>query len=392
MTDVRENVSSFRRMDESTAEHWGVIGTESIEAWGLVPDRVLALLRSLADIRVGFAVDQLTHSLQTATRAERAGADDEVIVAALCHDIGKAISEPNHPAVAAALLKPFVGEDVSWMIQVHQDFQGKHYYQHFGKDPDAREQYRDHPHVRSSPSGSPTSGTRRRSTPTTTRCRSSTSSRWCARSSARRGRSGRPEHGRHRHRVRPARSGRGDHRWRSRPGRRRRRLLAEAGAHVVVVDWRAELAERDRVVDRRRRVFGRAGAGRRQRPQPPSTRCSAKVVARSRSCRCDDQQRRHHHRLDAADGHRGRARPGDGRQLQGCRVRIAGRGPAHDRGRPRQHHQPDVRCRRQRVRLRRRRTAQPRPPPISSLARWPSRSARRACASTRSLPAGSTRR
>ncbi len=145
MTDVRENVSSFRRMDESTAEHWGVIGTESIEAWALVPDRVLAMLRSLADIRVGFAVDQLTHSLQTATRAERSGADDEVIVASLCHDIAKAISEPNHPAVAAALLKPFVRDDVSWVIQVHQDFQGKHYYQHFGKDPDARDQYRDHP-------------------------------------------------------------------------------------------------------------------------------------------------------------------------------------------------------------------------------------------------------
>ena len=137
--------STFTRMDESTAEQWGVIGTESIEAWGLVPDRVLAMLRSLADIRVGFAVDQLTHSLQTATRAERAGADDEVIVASLCHDIAKSISEPNHPAVAAALIKPFVRDDVAWMIQVHQDFQGKHYFQHFGKDPDAREQHSGHP-------------------------------------------------------------------------------------------------------------------------------------------------------------------------------------------------------------------------------------------------------
>ena len=29
------------------------------------------------------------------------------------------------------------------MIRVHQDFQGRHYYHHFGGDPDAREKHRD---------------------------------------------------------------------------------------------------------------------------------------------------------------------------------------------------------------------------------------------------------
>jgi predicted HD phosphohydrolase len=145
MTDVKDTVTSFRRMDESTPEHWGVIGNESIAAWALVPDRILRMLRELAEVRVGFAVDQLTHCLQTATRAERAGADDEVVVAALCHDIAKVISEPNHPAIAAELIRPFVRDEVAWMIQVHQDFQGRHYFQHFGKDPNAREQHRGHP-------------------------------------------------------------------------------------------------------------------------------------------------------------------------------------------------------------------------------------------------------
>jgi predicted HD phosphohydrolase len=108
-------------------------------------DLVLALLRSLADITDGFATDQLTHCLQTATRAERAGADPEVVVASLCHDIGKAISVPNHPAIAAEILKPYVRDEVYSMIRAHQDFQGRHYYQHFGGDPDAREQYRGQP-------------------------------------------------------------------------------------------------------------------------------------------------------------------------------------------------------------------------------------------------------
>jgi predicted HD phosphohydrolase len=66
-------------------------------------------------------------------------------VASLCHDIGEAISVPNHPAIAAAILKPYVSEDTHFMIQAHQDFQGRHYYHHFGMDPDARHKYTDHP-------------------------------------------------------------------------------------------------------------------------------------------------------------------------------------------------------------------------------------------------------
>jgi predicted HD phosphohydrolase len=103
---------------------------------------VLDMLRSLDSIVDGFATDQLTHCLQTATLAERAGADDEVVVAALCHDIGKAVSVPNHPAIAAAIIKPYVREEVYEMIRVHQDFQGRHYYHHFGGNPDARETHR----------------------------------------------------------------------------------------------------------------------------------------------------------------------------------------------------------------------------------------------------------
>jgi predicted HD phosphohydrolase len=135
---------TFTRMDESTAEEWATIGAETSKNQPRVADSVLAMLRSLSDITDGFAVDQLTHCLQTATRAERAGADDEVVVASLCHDVGKAVSVFNHPAIAAEILRPYVRPDVYWMILVHQDFQGRHYYEHFGGDPNAREQYRGH--------------------------------------------------------------------------------------------------------------------------------------------------------------------------------------------------------------------------------------------------------
>lgn len=137
--------ATFTRMDASTAEQWAEIGRQTRANQGRVADRILTLLRSLADVTDGFATDQLTHCLQTATLAEEAGADDEVVVAALCHDVGKAISVPNHAAIGAEMLRPYVRPDVYWVLKVHQDFQGRHYYHHFGLDPNKREEYRDHP-------------------------------------------------------------------------------------------------------------------------------------------------------------------------------------------------------------------------------------------------------
>ena len=144
-TDTTTPVTSFRRMDQGTQKDWDVIMAESEIVMAQMPERVLALLESLRTITSGFAVDQLVHVTQTATRAQRAGADDELVVASLCHDIGKAISVLNHPAVAADIIGPYVRPEVEWMIRYHQDFQGKHYYGFIGMDPDSRERHRGHP-------------------------------------------------------------------------------------------------------------------------------------------------------------------------------------------------------------------------------------------------------
>jgi predicted HD phosphohydrolase len=111
----------------------------------LVPDRILATLRSLAALQQGFLIDQLEHSLQTATRAERAGADLDIVVASLCHDMGKALTNVNHPAIAAEMIRPWVSPEVYWMVQVHQDFQGLHYYGRMGLDPMMRRRHAGHP-------------------------------------------------------------------------------------------------------------------------------------------------------------------------------------------------------------------------------------------------------
>ena len=133
--------STFTRMDESTAEQWAVIGAETMANQPRVADEILSMLRKLEGITDGFGCDQLVHALQTATLAEQAGADQEMVVASLCHDIGKTISVFGHPEIAASILKPYVRDEVYQAIRAHQDFQGRHYYHHFGGDVNARDKY-----------------------------------------------------------------------------------------------------------------------------------------------------------------------------------------------------------------------------------------------------------
>jgi predicted HD phosphohydrolase len=142
-TTEQPRQATFTRMDESTQEEWAEIGRQTFANQPRVADHILGLLRSLSTVVDGFATDQLTHCLQTATLAEKAGADTEMIVASLCHDVGKAISVPNHAAISAELLKPYVRTDVYQTIRNHQDFQGKHYYHHFGLPRDMREKFKD---------------------------------------------------------------------------------------------------------------------------------------------------------------------------------------------------------------------------------------------------------
>jgi predicted HD phosphohydrolase len=134
--------ATFTRMDSSTREEWMLIGRATVQAQAQVPRQMMSMLRSLEGLYGGFGVDQLHHALHTASLARRANASDEVVLAALCHDVGKVISIPNHGAIAAEMLKPYVSKDVYHVVRTHQDFQGRHYAGHFGMNPELRERYR----------------------------------------------------------------------------------------------------------------------------------------------------------------------------------------------------------------------------------------------------------
>jgi predicted HD phosphohydrolase len=136
----------FTTMLEGTQEDWAAISLAHVQHQrNVVPRQIMANLARLADLELGFAADQLTHSLMCATLARRAGASDEEVVAALCHDIGKLFSVPNHGPVAAEMLKPYVSDDIYQAIYWHQEFQGEHYFAFLGKDPNGRERFRDEP-------------------------------------------------------------------------------------------------------------------------------------------------------------------------------------------------------------------------------------------------------
>ncbi|HKZ79481.1 MAG TPA: HD domain-containing protein [Pyrinomonadaceae bacterium] len=138
---------AFTSMDQLRAgsEDIAIIGKALIERQATMPQMIKSLLRQLEEHVDGFPVDQLVHALQTATRAEHGGASEEMIVAALCHDIGKAVSDANHGAISAEILKPYVSAETYEIVRTHQDFQGRYIYSFIGKDPEARRRYADRP-------------------------------------------------------------------------------------------------------------------------------------------------------------------------------------------------------------------------------------------------------
>jgi predicted HD phosphohydrolase len=120
--------ATFTRMEHSTKEDWDIITGEFMKISKSLPDRVLAHLRLLDGDTGGFAVDRLTHSLQTATLALKDGRDEEYVVCALLQDVGDTLGSYNHPDIAAAI------------------FQGYNFFHHVGMDRNMRDRFRGHPH------------------------------------------------------------------------------------------------------------------------------------------------------------------------------------------------------------------------------------------------------
>jgi len=110
-------------MKSGTAEDFELIAANDKQTANELPDRLIAHLQEMAKDDGGYKINRLDHVLQTATRASRNNADDDWVVAALLHDIGDSLAPFTHGQVAAEIIRPFVREEVAWVVRHHGTFQ-----------------------------------------------------------------------------------------------------------------------------------------------------------------------------------------------------------------------------------------------------------------------------
>lgn len=138
-------IVSFRQMKDGTKEDYDLLDESEREFAKQLPQHIMAALKRLDHSLEGYPLSRLGHSLQTATRALRDGADDELVVAALIHDLGDELSPYNHAEIAAGIIRPYVREEVTWIVEQHGLFQTYYYVHHNGGDRFMRDRFKDHP-------------------------------------------------------------------------------------------------------------------------------------------------------------------------------------------------------------------------------------------------------
>ena len=134
----------FKQMKDGTKEEYLLLDKHEKKYIEGTADRLINFMGGLNNTLEGYQVTRLEHSLQTATRALKDKADDEMIVAALLHDIGDELAPLNHSEYAAAVLKPYVSKKTHWIIEKHGEFQMYYYAHHLGGNKNQREKYKDH--------------------------------------------------------------------------------------------------------------------------------------------------------------------------------------------------------------------------------------------------------
>ena len=135
---------SFRQMKHGTSEDYHLLAGLERSYAAALPERLTDALLRLGNSLEGYQVSRLEHSLQCATRAERDGADEEMVAAALLHDLGDDLAPHNHAALAAEIVRGYVRPEITWIVAQHGIFQAYYYAHHYGQDRNARDALRGH--------------------------------------------------------------------------------------------------------------------------------------------------------------------------------------------------------------------------------------------------------
>ncbi len=136
----------FTQMKDGDREDYALLEKLEHEYVKGTADRLLTALVELDESLSGYQITRLGHSLQSATRAWRDGADQDWVVGALLHDIGDIFAPHNHDEYAATILKPFLREQVTWTVEAHGDFQLAYFGHHVGANPNKRERHAGSPY------------------------------------------------------------------------------------------------------------------------------------------------------------------------------------------------------------------------------------------------------
>lgn len=137
---------SFTQMKHGTKEDYELLEKLEKPYLSLTADRVMDELRRQGEVSLeGYPITRLEHGLQSGTRALREGADIDWVVGALLHDIGDGLAPQNHDRFSAEVIRPFVRDEVAWVVEHHGIFQMFYYGHHYGWDRDARDRFKDHP-------------------------------------------------------------------------------------------------------------------------------------------------------------------------------------------------------------------------------------------------------
>ena len=140
---MKEEVN-FLQMKDGTKEDYLLLNKHEKKFIESTADRIIKFMSGLTKTLEGYKINRLEHSLQSATRALNDKADDEMIVAALLHDIGDELAPLNHSEYAAAVLRPYVSDKTYWIVEKHGEFQMYYYAHHLGGNKNQRDKYKEH--------------------------------------------------------------------------------------------------------------------------------------------------------------------------------------------------------------------------------------------------------
>ena len=134
----------FTEMKDGDKEDYLLLKELEKSYISMTSDRIIEELKRQGTISLeGYQITRLEHGLQSGTRAFRDGADIDWIIGALLHDIGDGLAPQNHDRFSAEVVRPYVRDEITWVIEHHGIFQMIYYAHHYGWDKNARDKFKD---------------------------------------------------------------------------------------------------------------------------------------------------------------------------------------------------------------------------------------------------------